>query len=374
MTSENILAYCFTDMNGSVLESRLENLPMTPASNTKIVTAYLALKKFGMDHVFKTYFGINGHSLVVKGGPTFFFSPFESKFKSDVMKTLGGLQNKTWPDAVILSDPVVDSIRYNPCWQIGDSRHSYQAPVSNFFVNENCRRKDNGNEDQLMESVLDHVNEESYLPVRNPELNFAKLFLRSLNVSQKVPVKSSKSIGMEIPAVHSSSLSHVISHVLVHSCNFYAEVLFKSFSQIGDRPGSWEKSKLIAAEMLSDVEGSSSTQFYDGSGLCKDNFMTPLFTVNLLKSAHRTFGESFLKLFPKPGTGTLRKRLLKYRDAGIIAKTGTLSSVSALSGYIRSTDTLFSIFLNNSLAPAGEREELIDRLVSDFIDRHRNSA
>ena len=81
MKSDNVLAYCFTDMKGSVIESRLENTPMTPASNTKVITAYLAVEKYGMNHAFETSFGNYGNSILVNGGPTFFLNPDHPEFK-----------------------------------------------------------------------------------------------------------------------------------------------------------------------------------------------------------------------------------------------------------------------------------------------------
>ncbi|MFG1460909.1 MAG: D-alanyl-D-alanine carboxypeptidase [Thermoplasmataceae archaeon] len=374
MKSDNVLAYCFTDMKGSVIESRLENTPMTPASNTKVITAYLAVEKYGMNHAFETSFGNYGNSILVNGGPTFFLNPDHPEFKKRFKIMIEQMRSGNSLQSILLSNPVVDNHRYNGCWQIGDSRYSYQAPISNFFVMENCRYNNKNNQHQGFSSIMDHVSEEAYSPVRNPDRYFADSLLTGFNMDRDVPVNKHNVKGTDISVLHSASLQDVATHMLVESCNFYAEILFKSLSYDGKNPGNWQKSAKLAVEMLSNIEGSEGIRIRDGSGLCKDNLLTPIFTVNLLRHAFEKYGEPFRNLFPSPGKGTLRKRLINYAEQGIMAKTGTLSSVSALSGYIASTGTIFSIFINNSLAQTKEREDSIDKIISNFIERHRNAA
>ncbi len=374
MKSDNVLAYCFTDMKGSIIESKLDNTPMIPASNTKIITAYLAFQRYGMNHAFETSFGVYGDSLVVSGGPTFFLDPYNPEFKGEIERIIKRIGPGNSLKSVLLSNPVVDDQKYNLCWQIGDSLYSYQAPISNFFFMENCHYKIKISPYQASSSVIDHENENEYRPVRNPERYFAGSLVADLDIDHHVPVNRFNIHRTEASASHSAPLSDVAAHMLVESCNFYAEVLFKSLSNDGKNPGSWQKSAKSAADMLSGIEGSDGIRIKDGSGLCKDNLLTPIFTVNLLRHAYEKYGEFFWNLFPRPGKGTLRKRMIKYMEHGIMAKTGTLSSVSALSGYILSTGTIFSIFINNSLAQTKEREASIDKIISDFIDRHRSLA
>lgn len=374
MKSDNIVAYCFTDMKGSIIESKLDNTPMIPASNTKIITAYLAFEKYGMNHTFKTTFGDYGDSLVVNGGPTFFLDPYSPEFKEEIKRIIKQIGSGNSLKSVLLSNPVVDDQKYNHCWQIGDSQYSYQAPISNFFFMENCRYKNKISQYPASSSIMDHETENAYSPVKNPERYFVNSLVADLRIDRHVPVNRFNIEWTGASASHSASLSDVVTHILVESCNFYAEVLFKSLSNDGENPGTWQKSAKYAAEMLSGIEGSDGIRINDGSGLCKDNLLTPIFTVNLLRHAYEKYGEFFWNLFPRPGKGTLRKRMTKYMEHGIMAKTGTLSSVSALSGYILSTGTIFSIFINNSLAQTKEREASIDQMVSDFIDRHKSLA
>ena len=70
----------------------------------------------------------------------------------------------------------------------------------------------------------------------------------------------------------------------------------------------------------------------DGSGLSRHNLVTTKGLARILRHIYRTeLKDIFLEALPAPGEGTLRNRL-----AGIpvFAKTGTLSSASALSGYV----------------------------------------
>jgi D-alanyl-D-alanine carboxypeptidase/D-alanyl-D-alanine-endopeptidase (penicillin-binding protein 4) len=70
---------------------------------------------------------------------------------------------------------------------------------------------------------------------------------------------------------------------------------------------------------------------------------------------------------PAPGEGTLRMRLVGTpAEKSLRAKTGTLGSVSALSGYVTTADgevLAFCVMVNHFLGPARQVREVQDRLV-----------
>ena len=106
----------------------------------------------------------------------------------------------------------------------------------------------------------------------------------------------------------------------------------------------------------------------DGSGLARLNLVTPATIVHLLRYMyHSPQRENFLSILPIGGEdGTLDSRLAKPFVVGRIhAKTGSLSHVSALSGYAqrRKGDWVaFSMLVNNYNGPAGEIHAVMDKI------------
>ena len=92
----------------------------------------------------------------------------------------------------------------------------------------------------------------------------------------------------------------------------------------------------------------------DGSGLARDDLVTPRAVVALLSYASRQpWGAAFLSTLPVAGVdGTLENRMKNTAAAGLIeAKTGAADHVRALSGYAttrRGEYLVFSIFDNNN--------------------------
>jgi len=107
---------------------------------------------------------------------------------------------------------------------------------------------------------------------------------------------------------------------------------------------------------------------YDGSGLSPDDEITPRALTRLLSYASRqSWGEAFKRSLPVAGVdGTLDHRFLNSRLKGRMwAKTGTLSEVNTLSGYVN-TDSgrtlAFSIMVNERRPGTDEVEQAIDRI------------
>jgi D-alanyl-D-alanine carboxypeptidase/D-alanyl-D-alanine-endopeptidase (penicillin-binding protein 4) len=113
----------------------------------------------------------------------------------------------------------------------------------------------------------------------------------------------------------------------------------------------------------------------DGSGLSRLDLVTPAATVKLLRhlwdSPHR---ETWIATLPVGGLdGTLENRFQfprsgrgRWPSPGVIqAKTGTLSHVATLSGYLRSKTwgpVAFSVMVNQFTARSAEIRAAIDRI------------
>jgi D-alanyl-D-alanine carboxypeptidase/D-alanyl-D-alanine-endopeptidase (penicillin-binding protein 4) len=109
----------------------------------------------------------------------------------------------------------------------------------------------------------------------------------------------------------------------------------------------------------------------DGSGLSRNNLVTPRFQTALLKYLlTRPYFDLFLNTLAVSGTdGTLKHRLASREMKGSIhAKTGTLRGVSNLSGYMTTKsghNLVFSIFTSKS---TGRVKRTIDEICSLFVN------
>ncbi len=181
-------------------------------------------------------------------------------------------------------------------------------------------------------------------------------------------------------ATHRSGLMPTLEVINKRSQNFFAESLLKllgaRFCGRGrPRPGSWSSGVEAAAEFLAEVGlAPGDYQLADGSGMSRNNRFTPRQLTRLLSHMYfHRWGSEFLATLPYSGEHGLRwaERLAEppYRGR-VLAKTGSLSGVSALSGYVRARSDkvyAFSILMNRSRAQwrAGPAQNQIVRALID---------
>jgi len=114
--------------------------------------------------------------------------------------------------------------------------------------------------------------------------------------------------------------------------------------------------------------------FYDGSGLSRQNLVTPHAVVELLEYAsHQPWGKAFRDTLPVAGIdGSLADRL-KGTDAQgrVHGKTGALGGVKTLSGYLTTDhgeEIAFTILSNNFNVPAKKITDAIDAIVETIVE------
>lgn len=99
----------------------------------------------------------------------------------------------------------------------------------------------------------------------------------------------------------------------------------------------------------------------DGSGVSKNNLMSAEFMTDFLAAISKTpWFEVYKSILPTAGEGTLSSRMLYFKD-NIRAKTGTLSDISAITGYLtsRSGKTYaFDIMINDAKSSAADKKML----------------
>ncbi len=114
--------------------------------------------------------------------------------------------------------------------------------------------------------------------------------------------------------------------------------------------------------------------FYDGSGLSRQNLVTPHAVVQLLRyAALQPWGASFRDTLPVSGIdGSLSDRFKSLDLQGrIYAKTGALGGVKSLSGYVTTKhgeQFAFSILTNNFNLPTKRVTDAIDSVVEAVVE------
>src|SRR5688572_13769032 len=174
--------------------------------------------------------------------------------------------------------------------------------------------------------------------------------------------------------VRSRPLRDWIFPVLNTSQNWFSEMLLKQLGRQFGRAGSWEEGLNVERRFLIDSVRVDSTQISlsDGSGLSSSNLVSPLAFTQLLgyMRRHPRFA-SFAAGLPQAGaTGSLKTRFLGTPLAGRVrAKTGSISRVNSLSGYIeldRGRFLTFSVQANHHAQPTRPMLAAIDSIVVEM--------
>ncbi|MCP8616210.1 D-alanyl-D-alanine carboxypeptidase/D-alanyl-D-alanine endopeptidase [Salirhabdus salicampi] len=173
----------------------------------------------------------------------------------------------------------------------------------------------------------------------------------------KVGNKPSKS---KMLMQHSSMpLSELLIPFMKLSNNGHGEVLVKELGKINRGEGSWDKGIEVMEKELAKLGVNTSTLLLrDGSGISHVNLVPANELTKLLYAIqNEKWFPTFFQSLPVAGQmdrkvgGTLRYRFLDFAG-NIQAKTGTLSTVSSLSGYVegkKGKTYTFSILINNIL-------------------------
>src|SRR5271167_2110804 len=114
--------------------------------------------------------------------------------------------------------------------------------------------------------------------------------------------------------------------------------------------------------------------FYDGSGLSREDLVTPEAVVDLLRYCHQQpWGQLYQDTLPVAGIdGSLAERFRNTSAVGLVhGKTGSLLHVYSLSGYAITQSgqrIAFSIMSNNNNLPAKKALDTIDQIVERMVE------
>jgi D-alanyl-D-alanine carboxypeptidase/D-alanyl-D-alanine-endopeptidase (penicillin-binding protein 4) len=229
--------------------------------------------------------------------------------------------------------------------------------------------------------ALDARGGNEYFALPDPDL-FTAWALRSVLADSGIAVqgatRSTTDSARYSAARQRGSLADVASRpvkewifpVLNSSQNWFAEMLLKQLGRQFGEGGSWRGGLAVERRFLIDSMHVDSTQFAlrDGSGLSSSNLVSPQAFATLLTwmRRHPRF-EYFADGLPQSGQrGSLKTRFVETPLEGRVrAKTGSISRVNTLSGYIElpGRTLIFSVQANNHTLGSRVMIPQIDSLV-----------
>lgn len=228
--------------------------------------------------------------------------------------------------------------------------------------------------------------------VANPTAEAADVFRRAL-ARHGVTVRGATTSGAtpagatQVAGHDSATLGALATPFLKLSNNMIAEILTKSIGRKLAGQGTWPAG-LAGIEAYLKSIGLDTSQFRmtDGSGLSRADLVEPDQLVTLLTAVEKEpWFSTWYNALPIAGDprpmvgGTLASRMTGTPAAeNVHAKTGSLTSVSDLSGYVTDADgepLVFSIMENNQLdEPITDIEDAIAVRLAEFSRTHAESG
>jgi D-alanyl-D-alanine carboxypeptidase/D-alanyl-D-alanine-endopeptidase (penicillin-binding protein 4) len=407
----------------NILYSQDSQKYFIPASNMKLFTTAAALQQLGADFRIRTSIYDEGNGVlrvVGRGDPSFKNAQLTILAKQLYQQGIRQINQLIFDDSYFQGEVV------NSSWEWEDIQADYGAPIHSFILNENATiltfsPQTIGKPLQLKwtepteayrwkianNSVTTQANEPHFVEVNrdlkgqtlrikgqlavnsqpeiiglavfDPIANFISQFRQNLD-REGITVKETRNNNLsqnkqekEIAAIESPPLSELLIETNVNSNNLYAETLLRSLAI--KKPGEKNQNTAdIGLEIIRETLTQLGVEpegyiIVDGSGLSRKNLMTPATLVQLLQGiAKSPQAEVFRASLPISGMkGSLKNRFINTAAAGIVqGKTGSMTGISALSGYINTPNyepLVFSIMVNQSTQPGKVMRTAIDEIV-----------
>jgi len=213
---------------------------------------------------------------------------------------------------------------------------------------------------------------------RHTELSSLSTFTATVTASANGGDNAPRSLqnqGMVLASYESKPLIEDVRVINKVSQNLHAEILLRLLGREKGTAGTVEGGLEVLRGFLNTVDVPSDQYvFYDGSGLSRQNLVTPHAIVQLLHYAvTQPWGDSFRDTLPVAGVdGSLADRFKNGNLQGRVrGKTGSLGGVKTLSGYAttdRGEPVAFAIMSNNFNLPGKRVTDAIDDVVAAIVN------
>ncbi|MBB4805053.1 D-alanyl-D-alanine carboxypeptidase/D-alanyl-D-alanine-endopeptidase (penicillin-binding protein 4) [Chryseobacterium defluvii] len=398
-----------------VISSYNENTPLVPASTTKLLTTETALSLLGENYRWMTqleYSGsidengvLNGNLYIVgSGDPSLgtnkagawsykeIVSDFVSGISREGIKKVNGdiiiqtalfkgnisrlPENVVWLENNNYYLPAGTTQEINPANEklIVKKGNSFSAEKKYFYVSPYMN--------QMV--YADKYDGDGILTTKLPDApaylanSFKTTLVKSgVSVTGKVTPRMTDGTPESrkmISAYKSPTLADIVYYTNQHSDNSLAEALLKTvgFQKLGDQTS--ESGRSVVTEHLKDISFDlNGLSYVDGSGLSRSNLVTPISQVKYLTSLmNEKYYKTYLTSLPIGGqSGTLKRMFLGTGNGQIFAKTGTLSRVKTLAGYMKTNSgktLVFSLLVNNYSGSVDMVKKRMEKILEPALD------
>lgn len=198
-----------------------------------------------------------------------------------------------------------------------------------------------------------------------------------IHYDKTVAVQTTPRFATVIAAHYSDTLQNLVTRMLKRSDNVIANTLWKKLGETvyNGIPGSWLTGKMAVQHLLGPVTGINFAQLLmdDGAGLSRYDLISPSQFAQLLYFVYhnKNVWPSIYNALPIGGRdGTLGGRMGNNGKSGAIhAKTGSMTGVSALAGFITTQhrgNLAFAIMVNGFIGKKHPYSNLEDR-ICDYL-------
>lgn len=409
-----------------------------PASNLKLITTAVALKHLGPDYRFITGLYTTGKvEADILHGDLYIKGSGDPKLVTEQMwllaNKLKNLPLRKVEGGIIADDSFFDSVRRLKTWKKNPGPEAYNAPLSALSFNFNTVKvfampgpnpgskpivvvdpdtdyirvtnqattlpagkrnrlivnrlsRDGFNEIVVTGSIRRNApRAEYFLNITDPTFHTATV-LKNFLIKAGVQVTGGITTGklpenVQLLIEHESEpLSLILRGLNKFSNNFVAEQVVKTIAaeKFGP-PGTTENGmKVINGYMRTLGHSPEEYTLVDGSGLSRQNRLSPDHLVSVLKDVYRDssiYPELIASLAVMGLDGSAKNRMNGHPGAQRIrVKTGTLNAVSAISGYFQSQggeQFAFSILMNDLKCSNSVALSIQDKILLEGLNFER---
>ncbi len=410
--SKGSISFSFRDLKtGKVVQELNSHNQVTPASTQKVLTTIPSLYTLGENYQFSTklYKAKNGDYYLVLGADPYLTS-------KDLKNLLSYIKLEKWGELknLYIDDSILDKKTWGEGWQWDDDLNTLMPKFGAYNLDRNLYTivvkptRINNPADIFTElfyptSFINKtitsatktkltLERENYISpdtltvngkvaettkVQIPVNHLKRYFILRIDEAlrdNKISYYGKYPIG-KLPA--NSTLVAQISHpinmamtdAIKNSNNLVTETLFKVAG------GKYTKSTGTHASAMAMFNNycannnldCTNIRLTDGSGVSKNNLVTADFMSQYLYATQNRLGYDKTKhLLATPSEGTLKLRMLSLKDQ-LYAKTGTLSNISGITGYLDTKNGksyAFAIYITD-----GKSNEASKKMLEEFIIR-----
>ncbi len=339
-TLDDSFSVSIINNKGEIISSYNEDVPRLPASNQKLFSSAYVLSKFKLNSNLKTslFKNKNDYYLHGQGDPDLNYE--------HIIELISNVKENKIINFNIVE---IDSKLYWPNgWTNTDKLYEYGSPITSLAIESNHNKYDD------IYAVKNFI--KNYLKNKFPN---SKIYVNFFDSEKTFYLKNFK----EINKVYSTPILSLLTLTNSESHNFSAESLFKNASN------TWNDNNYIKLKRWLENKGLPATNAYfaDASGLSRKNKITTKLVVLFLdKMRYFNDFKAYQSTLSITGVrGTLAKRFVNSELSGkFFGKTGTLSNVFALSGFLYKNEKpiIISIIQNSNKIDKGKAFKLLSDL------------